>query len=156
MWSIRNIMRKKFLLFFFLLFFMVILQSSVLPRILPDWFSPNFILAGVLFAVLRRDFTIAVLFAGIGGLFLDLFSGGKFGVFSLSFLGAAAISHLAFKFFLEQDKIFVFLFFSFAWLLAYCWYFSLMSPFLINLAVIWAVGFFDIYRYKHFYARNII
>lgn len=67
-------------------------QSAVLPRVEVRGVKPDLVLLLVLIGVLIYGPRISLLWAFVGGLFLDIFSGGPMGVSSLALMAAVAVT----------------------------------------------------------------
>jgi len=71
-------------------------QSAVLPRIAIRGVKPDLVLLLVLVGVLIYGPRISLLWAFVGGIFLDIFSGGPMGVSSLALMAAVAVTGMGY------------------------------------------------------------
>lgn len=82
-----------------------ILQVSALPTLAGSLPVPNIIFIGVILYSLRLRWSIALLWAFLGGFILDVFTPGR-GFYALAFIGSTALLRLIFRRSTSQPPLF--------------------------------------------------
>ena len=103
-------MVKKFALFI-IFYILVLIESSFLPHFSLAGFIPRLVFIAVFFLIFFNPKEVRFLPLFLGGFFLDVFSGGIFGLKTLSLLLAALFLKFLLDFFSRRDFFwFVFIF----------------------------------------------
>jgi rod shape-determining protein MreD len=102
-------MKTGFLFFFIALILAILLQTTVFSHFEIYGVVPDLVLAVVILAGLSFDWRPTLFLALSGGLLLDFFSAGPFGIFALTFLIIAFCFSFLKSYLFTQANIFVFL-----------------------------------------------
>lgn len=102
-------MKTNFLPFFLLLLFAVLLQTTVFSHLEVYGVAPNLALVVVILASLSVAWRPALILALLGGLLLDFFSAGQFGVFALTFIIIGFLFSFLKSYLFTQTNVFVYL-----------------------------------------------
>lgn len=135
----------KYVFYLGLIFLAIVIQISLLPYLIGSYSGINIITILVITLVFVGKKKVALVWLGIGGILLDLYSPAKFGVYTIELIIAFLLADIFTKYFASKINFFpIFIFvFCFSFVTNLIWLYSEIEKYFLEVIKIAALSAFS-------------